>query len=80
MTCREILDFLMRYLDNELPAEQRARFEEHLGGCPECVDYLNTYRETVRLGQKACAEDPAACKDVPEGLVQAILAARRREG
>ena len=77
MTCQEILDFLMAYLDGELPGEQTVLFEEHLGACPACIDYLNTYQETIRLGRDACAEDDAPCKEVPEELVRAILAARR---
>ena len=78
MTCQEILDFLMHYLDGELPAEQRAYFEEHLGECPCCVDYRRTYQETIRLGRAACAGEEAGCQDVPEALIQAILAARRQ--
>jgi predicted anti-sigma-YlaC factor YlaD len=77
MTCQEILDFLMQYLDGELPAEEVAHFEEHLGCCPPCLDYLKTYKETIRLGREACAGDESRCKNVPEELVRAILAARR---
>jgi anti-sigma factor RsiW len=76
MTCQEIVDFLMHYLDGELPTGQRTLFEEHLGECPACVDYLHTYEETIRLGKAACAAEPG-CKDVPEALIQAILAARQ---
>lgn len=78
MTCREILDFLMAYLDGELPAEEAQSFERHLGACPACVEYLNTYRETVRLEKEACAET-GDCSSVPEDLIQAILTARRKE-
>jgi len=77
LTCRELIDFLMAYLDGELPAAQRADFERHLGVCPPCLNYLETYKETVRLG-KACCADDALPADVPEELVRAILAARRQ--
>jgi anti-sigma factor RsiW len=76
MTCQEILDFLMHYLDGDLPADQRSLFEEHLGECPACVDYLRSYEATIQMGRDACAGEPG-CKDVPEALIQAILAARR---
>jgi predicted anti-sigma-YlaC factor YlaD len=79
MTCQEILDFLMQYIEGELPVEQLACFEEHLHVCGPCVDYLKTYKETIRLGQAACAEDNSPCKQVPEELIQAILAARRAQ-
>ncbi len=78
MTCRDLVDFLMAYLDEELPEAQRASFEEHLGMCPPCVAYLDTYRETVALGKAVCSEDDSLPDDVPEALVQAILTARRK--
>jgi anti-sigma factor RsiW len=77
MTCREAVEFLMDYLDGALPAEQRATFERHLERCPPCLKYLASYRETVRLGRSLCAdpEEPAG-EEIPEELVQAILASR----
>jgi anti-sigma factor RsiW len=66
----------MSYLDDELPGAQRAEFERHMGACPSCMDYLNTYEKTVRLA-KSCASE-AVPQDVPEPLVQAILEARRK--
>ena len=78
MNCREFVDFLMDYLDDNLPAAQHATFRGHMEECPGCGRYLETYRETVRLG-KACCEDPdgPVPADVPDALVAAILAARR---
>jgi anti-sigma factor RsiW len=77
MTCRELVDFLMSYLDGDLPPDQRKRFEEHLSVCPLCVNYMGTYIETVRLGKAACTPlDQPVPDDVPEELVRAILAAR----
>lgn len=75
MTCRELNDFLLEYLEGSLPAAVRASFEEHLGVCAECVLYLEEYREVVRLG-RACGEDHDAAEAAPEELVRAILASR----
>lgn len=78
MNCREFVDFLMAYLDGELPAAQAGAFQQHLGDCPPCVNYLESYRETVRLGREICADDDAPVPDdVPEQLITAILKARR---
>lgn len=77
ITCRELIDFIASYLDNELPTAQRAEFERHLAVCPSCQAYLATYRKTVAL-TKASAHE-ATPTEVPEALVQAILAARRHE-
>jgi len=79
LTCRAFADFLMAYLDEDLPAAQRAEFEAHIRACPPCVHYLRTYEETVKLGRCLCADDDAPPpSDAPEALIQAILAARRK--
>ena len=78
ITCQEFVDFLMAYIEEELPAGQRGTFEGHMDDCPPCRVYLDTYRQTVELGRGVCArgEDPLP-DDVPEALVAAILAARK---
>jgi len=76
ITCQQLIDFIMSYMDNELPDDQRAEFDRHMAACPSCVDYLKTYEKTVQLA-KSCADDPVPA-EVPESLVQAILAARKK--
>ena len=49
MTCQDVADFLVDYVDGELPALVRRQFEAHLGLCPDCVNYLQQYRDTIRL-------------------------------
>jgi anti-sigma factor RsiW len=73
VTCQEIAEFLMDYVDNALPGTQRAIFEEHLAECPECVAYFESYKMTVNLSK---ATRQPAPQNVPEDLIQAILAAR----
>ena len=80
MTCREVIDFLMEYLSGELGASERAEFEQHLADCPDCSAYLKSYEETIKLGKAVFADlDAPVPQDVPEELVQAILASRRRD-
>jgi anti-sigma factor RsiW len=80
VTCREFTEFLMAYLAGELPADERARFDEHLAGCDDCVAYLQTYKDTVRLSAEAFADpDAAPPADVPDDLVRAVLAALGRK-
>jgi predicted anti-sigma-YlaC factor YlaD len=77
MNCREFVDFLMSYLDEEIEAAPRRVFEEHMRLCPPCGVYLDTYRDTIRLGKFACKEDASGLPDeVPDELIRAILAAR----
>jgi anti-sigma factor RsiW len=79
ITCRELIDFLMAYLDGELPPDERALFEEHLHVCPDCVNFLESYRVSAALGKSLRCGDDQISAEVPEGLVQAILAARRKK-
>ena len=78
MTCREFADFMMDYLTGELPAPVKVRFEDHLRVCENCQRYLESYRQSIALGQQAFNDlDEAASRRVPERLIQAILSARR---
>ena len=78
MTCRELTDFLADYLSDELPAPQREAFERHLSVCSACRRYLASYRATIELGKAALKPSEADVPpEVPEALVQAILAARK---
>ncbi|HEY1065942.1 MAG TPA: zf-HC2 domain-containing protein, partial [Pirellulales bacterium] len=75
MTCQELVDFLDAYISGELSADDRAEFERHLGCCPACVVYLNTYRETVRAACVA-GRGAEAMADAPPDLIAAILKLR----
>lgn len=76
MNCRELAEFLMDYVSNELPAEARDPFEVHLSRCPNCLEYVRQYRVTIVAERRAfnCDED---LPEVPEELIQAILLARK---
>ena len=80
MTCRELIEFLDRYTSGDLSEATRAAFEGHLDECPPCKHYLDSYRETIRLGRDACeVEDREVDRKLPEDLVRAILDAARRD-
>ena len=79
MTCREFIDFLIDYFEDDLSAREKAEFDRHLAQCPDCTTYLKSYEETITLGNAAfAAPDVPVPSDVPEALVQAILASRQR--
>ena len=48
MTCEELIEYLMRYLDGELPPAEAARFEKHLYACPAC--------DARFLGEQRCPD------------------------
>jgi hypothetical protein len=46
-TCREITDLILEYLNDTLSPSVKRDFERHLRICPDCVNFLNTYKKTV---------------------------------
>lgn len=78
MNCREFVEFLMSYIDDDLDEDPRRVFEEHMHMCPPCVEFLDSYRDTIRLGKFACREEGSIPEEAPDELVSAILAARQR--
>lgn len=80
LTCAEAEAFMLDYFEESLPLKQRFVFEMHLALCRECRSYLAAYRRSVALGKRVFEHPEAAPPDdVPEDLVQAILAAREAE-
>jgi anti-sigma factor RsiW len=73
MKCRDCAEFLAEYVAGELPPDELAVFERHLKACRNCEEYMIQYRLTIEAGKAACADTP---QDIPEALIQAILAAR----
>ena len=77
ITCREFEEFVLSYLDGELPARQARIFEWHLRICRECREYLAAYRRTIELGAAVLGPaQEAVPEDVPEDLVRAVLDSR----
>jgi anti-sigma factor RsiW len=48
LTCAEFVELVTAYLERTLPAEEEARFVEHLAACPGCERYLDQFRDTIR--------------------------------
>lgn len=79
MTCKDVIEFLDDYVAARLSADERARFDEHLALCPPCRDYLKTYQDAIALGRAVLTGEEDATAALPDDLVRAILAARKRE-
>jgi anti-sigma factor RsiW len=47
LVCREFVELVSDYLDDQLPPADRARFEAHLAECDRCSDYLEDIRQVV---------------------------------
>lgn len=58
MVCDDYKDLLMGYLDNELSAEQRRRFEEHLAGCSDCAGELEEFKKLKAITDEVSLAEP----------------------
>ena len=47
-TCKQIAQLIADYLTDKLRPTLKAEFEKHLSLCPDCVNFINTYRKTVQ--------------------------------
>jgi anti-sigma factor RsiW len=77
MSCAELVERLTEYLEDAMPAPDRARLEAHLGECPDCVRYVEQLRRTVDL-VGALREDDL--EPTMEHRLRAALAAWRAGG
>jgi anti-sigma factor RsiW len=59
MTCRDLIELLIDFVSDELPAHHRAAVQQHLLCCPPCEAYLESYRLTIQLTRRLpCAPMP----------------------
>ncbi len=66
-THTEIREFLIDYVENELPALRKYQFRMHLLLCMDCSTYLRKYNTSVKLSQNYLQDPP------PEELVNLTL-------
>lgn len=71
ITCRELVELLLDFVSGQMPQEQRDLIERHLGRCPPCVAYLESYRTVVAVTRRL----PAA--SLPAHLEQRLQALLR---
>ena len=74
LACVDGVEILMDYLEGTLPQADREAVEAHVSGCPRCVAFVESYRQTPRILRAATAAT------LPEDLAQSLrrfLASRR---
>ena len=47
ITCKRAVELITDYLDDALPARQRADLEHHLSVCTHCTEYLAQLKATI---------------------------------
>ncbi len=74
LTCRKVEEFLMAYLDKELGFWSRVRFRLHLLICSDCKNYIQEYKNTIKLGKQLFElPDVPAAGNVPDQILEAII-------
>jgi anti-sigma factor RsiW len=48
IVCRELVELVTPYLEDALPADERALVEQHLASCDGCEAYVQQMRLTIR--------------------------------
>ncbi|HXG63004.1 MAG TPA: zf-HC2 domain-containing protein [Planctomycetota bacterium] len=75
MPCPEDMKLLLsRYVDGELSPEERARVEEHVGGCGECRELLALFQRHENLLADALSADAFG-----DAVVASVMASLRKE-
>jgi|ERR1041384_4596798 hypothetical protein len=46
-TCRQMTDLVYGYVTDSLKPKLKRELERHLSICPDCVNFLKTYKKTV---------------------------------
>jgi predicted anti-sigma-YlaC factor YlaD len=72
MNCREVLEALSDYLDDDAAASVRADLEAHLNECRSCTVILETSKRTLKIVTDVGSFDIP--EDVTERLLQKTLA------
>jgi len=73
LPCNLFVELVTDYLDDALPADQRALVEEHLAICAGCATVLDQWRTVIALtGRLAEEEVDRVDPDVRRELVDAF--------
>ena len=66
-TCKEVIQVLTEYLEDDLSAEEKARFEQHMYECRPCLAFLRTYETSSEL-----AINTLRAEGIPDELQERI--------
>ncbi len=53
LSCQQVNQFILDYLDGETDERTRIAFEAHMRNCPNCGSFLDQYRATTHLVRDA---------------------------
>lgn len=50
--CKDVVENIMEYIDQELDLRTLEELEKHTGVCPECKAFVDTYKRMLDLAGK----------------------------
>jgi anti-sigma factor RsiW len=61
-SCQELVELVTDYLEGALSTADARRFEEHIGACDGCTEYLEQFKRLIELTGTLTPDDltPAA--------------------
>ena len=62
ISCKDVVDLIMDYIENNLDPETVKDFDMHIDGCGCCHGFINTYKKTVSLTHQI------SCEEIPDQL------------
>ena len=60
LVCQQAVELVTDYLEGALSCRDRRRFEAHLRACPNCTNYLEQIRMTIRFAGRIEPDDLTA--------------------
>lgn len=73
VSCKQVVDLLIDYIEQDLEADREALVERHLQDCPKCHTFVREYRKTSVL----CRDELA--RNIPCDLQTRLVAALREQ-
>jgi anti-sigma factor RsiW len=73
ITCEQVTALLIDYVAGDLDPATTLALEQHVQNCPDCIAFLRTYRESMRLTRTLRYED------IPEELRDRLHAFLRQK-
>ena len=68
ISCRQLFDFCLDYIEGDLPEDVQTDFRRHLGRCSDCVNFFETYRRTPEISREVLQTH------IPPSVKQSVLA------
>lgn len=79
LTCKQFDEFMMDYLEGNLPFWQKVSCGLHVRMCRKCAKFIRQYRRVVLLEKSAFVVPRNSIPEpVPEELIKAALSHRKQ--